>query len=257
MVLLALDLLDRGCVVRIVETFPGECTKREKEKGLGIGEGQEKDNTLRSSQVDIHPLVAASGSSPISTPNPAQIPAQTPGINHYTKRVNQVYQVRSSQVPKSRFSTSASTRGARVYTVRLEAWNCSCAAFAFSCFPSSSSSNSTSTSTSIPFSGQPTPWNLESGPHDNASWSTPESNPNSSHQFGKEMEFKTRSEWEFGGLSLDGLEDGSSGGANGASVPVCKHLLACLLGERWDILKGYVKEREVGKEEMAGLASEG
>lgn len=55
--------------------------------------------------------------------------------------------------------------------------------------------------------------------------------------------------WEFGGLSADGRE--------GGAVPVCKHLLACVLGERWGVLKGYVKERSVGREEMAGLAGEG
>jgi hypothetical protein len=58
-------------------------------------------------------------------------------------------------------------------------------------------------------------------------------------------------EWEFGGLSLDGVE-GAEGG-----VPVCKHLLACLLGERWGILAGYVKEKVVNREEMAGLGGEG
>jgi len=40
-------------------------------------------------------------------------------------------------------------------------------------------------------------------------------------------------------------------------VPVCKHLLACLLAERWEAaLGGYVIERRVGREEMAGIAAE-
>jgi len=51
-------------------------------------------------------------------------------------------------------------------------------------------------------------------------------------------------------LSLDGR--GREGG-----VPVCKHLLACLLGERWgDVLGSYVKEKEVSREEMAGYGAE-
>ncbi|KAH8593654.1 hypothetical protein B0O99DRAFT_688488 [Bisporella sp. PMI_857] len=54
--------------------------------------------------------------------------------------------------------------------------------------------------------------------------------------------------WEFGGESLDGR-----GGED--HVPICKHLLACLLGEKWDgVLGSYVKERGVGREEAAGLA---
>ncbi|MCJ1352642.1 MAG: hypothetical protein MMC33_002626 [Icmadophila ericetorum] len=51
--------------------------------------------------------------------------------------------------------------------------------------------------------------------------------------------------WRFGGLGL-----GESG-----QVPVCKHLLACLFGERVGILRGYVEERIVGREEAAGWAA--
>jgi hypothetical protein len=57
-------------------------------------------------------------------------------------------------------------------------------------------------------------------------------------------------EWEFGGFSADGVD--------GGSVPICNHLLACLLAERWEgVLGSYVKEREVGREEMAGIGGEG
>jgi hypothetical protein len=62
---------------------------------------------------------------------------------------------------------------------------------------------------------------------------------------------KVEREWDFGGRSFDGkgVRD---------SVPVCKHLLACLLGERWgDVLGKYMKVREVNREEMAGLGGEG
>jgi hypothetical protein len=61
-------------------------------------------------------------------------------------------------------------------------------------------------------------------------------------------------EWErergagFGGGCLDGH------GERGGQVPVCKHLLACFLGERWrSVLGCYVKEREIGREEMVGV----
>lgn len=55
---------------------------------------------------------------------------------------------------------------------------------------------------------------------------------------------------EFGGMSTDGRGD------EGGPVPVCKHLLACVLGERWGLLGGYVKEREISREEMAALGAE-
>ncbi|CAM1509268.1 Fc.00g030070.m01.CDS01 [Cosmosporella sp. VM-42] len=56
--------------------------------------------------------------------------------------------------------------------------------------------------------------------------------------------------WSFGGMSLDGL------GAGG-NVPCCKHLLACLLVDKWPgMLKKYAEERTVSREEMAGLIAD-
>lgn len=51
----------------------------------------------------------------------------------------------------------------------------------------------------------------------------------------------------FGGVSVDGPGEGT---------PVCKHLLACLLAERWEGVRGYVRERRVGREEMGGLVAD-
>lgn len=50
-------------------------------------------------------------------------------------------------------------------------------------------------------------------------------------------------EWMVGGLSL------------GQDVPMCKHLLACVLAERGGMFGGYVKTREVSVEELAGWAA--
>lgn len=61
-------------------------------------------------------------------------------------------------------------------------------------------------------------------------------------------------EKSFGGLSFNGLRDGD--GEPDGAVPCCKHLLACLLAERWEgVLGGFVKEKRVGREEMAGLGA--
>jgi hypothetical protein len=50
-------------------------------------------------------------------------------------------------------------------------------------------------------------------------------------------------EWKFGGLTL------------GGDIPVCKHLLACVLVEYCDLFAGFVEEREVSVEELAGWAA--
>lgn len=53
--------------------------------------------------------------------------------------------------------------------------------------------------------------------------------------------------WEYGGLSVDEKD--------GGTVAVCKHLLACVLADRWKALDDTVKERVVRREECAGLGA--
>ncbi|KAI0001553.1 hypothetical protein F4779DRAFT_635387 [Xylariaceae sp. FL0662B] len=150
---------------------------------------------------------------------------------------NTYYLVHSAQPPSRRrfpatsasISTSASASG-RLYVVRPRAWNCSCAAFAFAAFPRDGDERSHK------IEGAPPP-------------------PRHFSSTGEEKEGEGEGQgqgqggWEFGGLSADGV-DGS--GIRG--VPCCKHLLACVLAERWGgLLGGYVEERVVGREEGAGL----
>jgi coproporphyrinogen III oxidase len=52
----------------------------------------------------------------------------------------------------------------------------------------------------------------------------------------------------FGGVSLNGIA------GRGEDVPCCKHLLACLLAERWEtVLGAHVEHKETSKEELAGI----
>ncbi len=168
--------------------------------------------------------------------SPSSKNAKDSGDDEKKRKRNAIYLVRSSQPTKSRFSTTSTSGGGTgwagtLYTVRLNAWNCTCAAFAFSCFPRSSY-----------YPSLAAPWDISKGGED-------EDFPARGQQGRKE-----ESKWEFGGLSLDG-KDGERGEGQ---IPVCKHLLACLLAERWEnVLGNYVKERVVGMEEMAGYAAEG
>lgn len=70
-----------------------------------------------------------------------------------------------------------------------------------------------------------------------------------------------------GGVEEEGVmggdEDGDADESQGfgglmrgdGEVPVCKHLLACYLVERWGGFDGCVEERVVGREEMGGWAA--
>lgn len=49
----------------------------------------------------------------------------------------------------------------------------------------------------------------------------------------------------FGGLMI----------GEGIDVPVCKHILACLLVERGGEFEGFVEDREVGEDQLAGWAA--
>lgn len=106
------------------------------------------------------------------------------------------------------------------YLVRLGAWHCTCAAFAFAAAAASAAAGG---------------WDEEG----------------QGGVGGEAVRGDAREEWSFGGMSLDGL------GQNGEEVPLCKHLLACLLAERWDAaLRDYVVEWRVGREEMAGIVAD-
>jgi hypothetical protein len=103
------------------------------------------------------------------------------------------------------------------YTVRLESWNCSCAAFTFAAFPGG------------------------------VVWAPSVEDEDEGMFEDGDGDGQGEKGWEFGGRSRDE-----------GNVPVCKHLLACVLAERWEgVLGGYVKERKVGREEMAGVGGEG
>lgn len=217
MLLQALDLLDRGLITRLIE----KDVDMNEEDPAGRAAGEESRQAVFPPQANIH-LPPVPGPSNTETSSIA-------GKDGSKGKGNSLYQVRSSQPPKSRFRDSAAAMGSNIYTVRLEAWNCSCAAFAYSAFPGGESFGR--------------PWALD-GEEEGAAF----------YEMGRvrvvggEKE-EEGEQWQFGGLSADGHD--------GRGVPVCKHLVACLLGERWNLLQGYVKERNVSRDEMGGVGGEG
>lgn len=147
-------------------------------------------------------------------------PLQSPPPRRDRERCGSVYYVRSSHQSRSRFASKRSektTSEGMSYEVRLQAWNCSCAAFAFATF-----------------SGE---WDGANGDEDE---------PVSSDDGGGGVEGDDEEvvgAWRWGGMTL------------GDGVPVCKHLLACVLAERVEGLAASVEEKLVSREEMAGMAA--
>ncbi|KAG7010170.1 mitochondrial GTP/GDP carrier protein 1 [Physcia stellaris] len=169
-----------------------------------------------------------------STP-PPDPDKQTPPTKSKVQKT--VYYVRSSHThSRSRFaskynkSSISSTEGIH-YEVRLRAWNCTCAAFAFAAF-------------SAELERPPI---VVMGDEDGRGWgndSAGGSGGNDCMLTGEPANGGDgRGRWKFGGVTL------------GEDVPVCKHLLACVLAERVEGLGNYVEERIVGREELAGWAA--
>ncbi|KAI0392564.1 hypothetical protein F5Y17DRAFT_356890 [Xylariaceae sp. FL0594] len=284
-VLPALDLLDRKLVTRVV-LGPGLNGRQEHNHTIsqGGGEGEEEeeeegahsdsmhenanntniyDNQLNPQLQHESPETDKTTAPNSTTLSPSSKPTrQAPST---TKKRKALYHlVRSAQQSKRRGGGGGGGGAGQgqVYIVRLESWNCTCAAFAFSTFPPLSSSSSSSFSIS--------PASSSTCPPPSPSTTQPRSTDTITDITTQE-EKKNVDTWQFGGLSTDGTHsnahplnqndevmqgEGGGGGGSGG-VPCCKHLLACVLAERWDaVLGGYMEERIVSREEAAGLVSD-
>lgn len=134
-----------------------------------------------------------------------------------TPALPSVYLVRSAQKPTGGGRrTDAAAAGQTSYIVHTAVWNCTCAAFAFAAFPAVAAA--APVLSTLQRSGE--------GEVDEAAGG-------------------------FGGMSFDGR--GVESDEVGGLPPCCKHLLACVLVEKWAVLTGYVNERSVGREELAGI----
>jgi hypothetical protein len=257
----ALDLLDRGLVSKVI-WYAEESTvsTRPKPRDVNSTTSHHHEEPERQEGVTTQcfPPIPSSSSPPTRT----------------------LYQVRSSSsstahTSKSRYKdASAYSSQNKSCIVNLEAWSCGCAAFAFSAFPFSSS-----TSTSKLWTDIFPPEENEDGEEGDGDREGSEDDGDdddldiyhpykASHtnqpKMTKEDTGRRHTEgsvskigeggWEYGGLSSNGMrsEEGND------NVPICKHLLAVLLGEKWVIMRNCVEIKvmvgESGRDEIAGLA---
>ncbi|EFQ32912.1 hypothetical protein CGRA01v4_00633 [Colletotrichum graminicola] len=218
LVLPALDLLDRNLVTRVV---PEPASP----SGRGRGGDDPADPAPahhRRSPERAHNAGAADAqrpSTPLSSqdsPHPQKVPRSSSAAFHLVRSL-------ASTMTRRNYAVATSASASTTYLVRLDAWNCTCANFAFEAFPASAA-----------IAGDVFEDEIKGADADD------DSNEGGMGGMGG---------WQFGGLSLDGIDSGD--------VPCCKHLLACLLSEQWgDELGKYVTEKRVSREEMAGLVSE-
>lgn len=125
------------------------------------------------------------------------------------------------------------------YLVSLEAWNCTCAAFAFAFACVSELENDDAVSALAAGEGAAT--GAGAGRKENEGLQGSR----------RERDKPGSAGWTFGGMTLFDVGDHSS------VPPVCKHLLSCLLADKWKGALGrYVRERVVSKEEMAGVVAD-
>ena len=128
-----------------------------------------------------------------------------------------VYYVRSSQRGRQHAASRHGVVGTS-YEVRTRAWNCTCPAFALAAF-----------------AGQ---------------------GPRGLDQDNDERSecLESGHEWNYDDDST-GCNERLGGLALTSGVPICKHLLACVLVERGRGLDEYVETTAIGKAEMAGWAA--
>ena len=214
----ALDVLDRGLVTRFIVDYNSE-TRLEGTEQPTEGQGHQEDEET-------------------GTGEPHAGAADDATTRLRIEPQDRVYYVRSSQpVRGSRYSNFGHESGGAgdgesgragggiglggtSYEVRLTAWNCSCPAFAFSAFGG----------TAVDSEDQ------EQGPVNDGEMEDEQGQ-------GDDWMDDSELEWRFGGVM------------RGKTVLVCKHLLACVLVERWGALEKHVEVRTVGKAEMAGWAA--
>ena len=287
-VLPGLEVLERGLVERItLRSAVGEPVVKKETKGKkeekGEEEKEDEDVTMGEHDDDGHNNHDEEGYAKAEqkAKENKSAPHVSKGEEKRRQRQPEIYLVRSSQFlntypkrgkRKSNMGNMGNMGLGRVdieasneadqnqiqiqiqrYLVSLEAWNCTCAAFAFACV--SELELEPEPETELPPGERRVGEPGESKPEAGAGAGAGAGEEGKEERGGSERQRK-RDEpgpagWTFGGMTLFDAQDHSS------VPPVCKHLLACLLADKWrGALGRYVTERVVGREEMAGVVAD-
>jgi hypothetical protein len=208
-----------------------------------------------SSRGAAAPSVSVGVQNTLLPPPPPSSSKQDAKIKRPQEYNHAIYHVQSAQrqasaTTHSRFrdataaTTSTSTSSTHYYEVRTSSWSCSCPAFVFSAFPLIADTAATDTTTA------------DTATTENDNGNNDDNNHHHHHQQQQQQEYtekknywqqQEQKEWAVGGLSLGKTK-----------VPMCKHLLACVLVERTDLFAGHVKiksKEQVSVEELAGWAA--
>lgn len=168
-----------------------------------------------------------------------------PHHHHQHKNLDTVYYVRSAQNPHRPSRHTTYDKPTPTYQVRLQAWNCTCPAFAFAAFPPSSFPEQKRNIPDVIVAGNVNIFDDDDDGDDdtNPMHNADSRSMNAPHQQQQQQQ-NDDNEWHFGGAALE------------TSIPpICKHLLACVLGERCGLFCGFVEERGVSCQEGAGWAA--
>ena len=224
----ALDLLDRGLVTRVLlrsstASKPTDTnltdSKEAQGEGLGTGaEGVDGDGTLAGGEAEG---IEAGGCEVGETKaDGGEAGKPTAEGGEEAEESTGLYVVRS-------LASTMKRRDESHHVVLLRAWTCSCPSFTIDSFPPLSTTTYHHTTTTTTTA------------HDTTA---PPAHPETTSRR-EAQRSGGKDDWSFGGLGTD------------EAVPCCKHLLACVLAERWAVLGGYVPMRRVGRGEMAGLVA--
>jgi SWIM zinc finger len=228
----ALDLLDRHLVTRMI-----------------ISHSPKTSSNSRAADPDVHiePLTEPTTLSahPMEDPVPSTQGDPTSDVCTETNFAieNEVFYIQSASSQNTTNTTRPrhsrrhhSSNNSLTYEVRLSAWNCTCPAFAFSAF-------SRALDLSPEAAGEDS--------HEQHIYSAINNADDAS--LPKPGQYV---KWRFGGtLTLTSPEPESSVRPPTPSVPVCKHILAALLGKQIpDLFASGVLLRTVSLEEGAGWA---
>ncbi|KAF2280421.1 uncharacterized protein EI97DRAFT_430148 [Westerdykella ornata] len=206
-----------------------------------------QESSERSFARHAHPanlVIADDTSAPLRPSRPTA--DETAETAFYLVRSAQLVHTRSSRYASTSTAAASAAPAHKTYQVRLPAWNCTCPAFAFSAFPSSFADSDggeelweehVDVKHFFPTAAAATVGRGAGREGDEAG----------EEEEGEEGEGK----WIFGG----GMAGAVNQSARMRMPPVCKHLLACVLGERCSLFAGFVQERRVGDEEVVGWSA--